>query len=316
MLTSDQIADFHRTGFLVLRDVFVGRELDELRMAADRVVEEGAAGRGHDHWSRDIDGRSVYFRSERLWQRDDAFVSAAVNPVLLECVGQLFGHAFLPLNDSMVCKLPHGMVPVEWHQDPPYQGADGFTSTFGVPNFDVDIYLDESTHQNGCLWVIPEHHLVGKVDIDRYSERDLFREHGAVPLCMQPGDVGLHALSAPHGSMGNGSDSIRRIVFFHYVTREVYDACYSGWMNQNGGYSTEGVAFVHQMLTTREARGYDGIDHRNVTWSESGFQFTGQPVTPPYYWATEIARISPDEAARKRRLEWRSRDRVQYDTTS
>ncbi len=316
MLTSDQITEFHRTGFLVLRNVFVERELDELREAADRVAEEGAAGRGHDHWSCDIDGRSVYFRSERLWQRDDAFQSAAVNPVLLECAGQLFGHAFLPLNDSMVCKLPHGKVPVEWHQDPPYIGADGDQSTFGVPNFDVDIYLDESTFQNGCLWVIPEHHLVGKVDIERYNEDALYREHGAVPIFAKPGDVGLHALSAPHGSMGNGSDEIRRIVFFHYVTREVYDACYSGWMNHNGGYSPEGVAFVHQMLKKREERGYDGIDGRNVTWSENGFLFTGKPVTPPYHWASEIARIRPDETAQKRRLEWYSRDHTRHDATN
>lgn len=308
MLTREEIAAFHRTGFLLIPGVFVGRELDELRTAADRVVEEGAAAKGHDHWSRDIDGKTVYFRSERLWQRNDVFQSAAVNPVLLECVGQLFGHAFLPLNDSMICKLPHGRVPVEWHQDPPYQGAEGYQSTFGVPNFDVDIYVDETNEENGCLWIIPEHHLVGKVDIERYSDLAMYREHGAIPLCARPGDVGLHALSAPHGSKGNESDKIRRIVFFHYVTREVYNTCYAGWMNHNGGYSSKGVAFVRNMLTKREARGYDGIDSRNVTWSEAGFRFTGRPGTPPYYWASKIARITPDETARKRRLEWPSRD--------
>jgi ectoine hydroxylase-related dioxygenase (phytanoyl-CoA dioxygenase family) len=304
MLTREEIAAFHRTGFLMLRGVFVGRELYELRAAAGRVVEEGVAERGHDHWSRDIDGRNVYFRSERLWQRDDVFQSAVVNPTLLECIGQLFGHAFLPLNDSMVCKLPYGKVPVEWHQDPPYQGADGYPVTFGVPNFDVDIYLDESTVENGCVWIIPEHHLVGKVDIERYTELALYREHGALPLLAQPGDVGLHALSAPHGSEGNASAKIRRVVFFHYVAREVYDACYSGWMNHNGGYSPAGVAFVGGMVKKREALGYDGIDGRNVTWTENGFRFVGEPATPPHHWATEIARMSPLEAARKRRLEW------------
>ena len=304
MLSPEDVSQFHRNGFLIIRNLFAGRELQLLREAAERVKDEGASGKGHDHWSREIEGQTVYFRSERLWSRDDIFQAAAVKPELLGCIGQLFGQPFLPMNDSMVCKLPGGRVPVEWHQDPPYQGQNGWESTFGVPNFDVDIYLDETTEENGCVWVIPGHHLVGKVDISRFTEEALYRDHGAVPLCMRPGDVGLHALSVPHVSMGNASNKLRRILFFHYVTREVYDACYSGWMNHNGGYSSEGLAFVRGMLDKRSALGFDGIDERFVVWTENGFEFTGSPGTPPNHWRELIARMPPEEVEMKRRLTW------------
>lgn len=227
-----------------------------------------------------------------------------MNPWLLECIGQLFGHPFLPMNDSMVCKLPGGKVPVEWHQDPPYQGAAGFATTFGVPNFDVDIYLDETDEQNGCLWVIPEHHLVGKVDVERFGEEDLYHNHRAVAMHMQPGDVGLHALSAPHGSRGNTSGKLRRVLFFHYVTREVYDACYSGWMTHNGGFSAEGKAFVRNMLDVRSSLGFSGIEGRAIEWTDEGFVFTGSPGTPPFHWRDLIGAMPAEEMEQKRRLAW------------
>lgn len=304
MLSNQQIDEFHRNGFLVLRNVFVGKELQELQQASLTVATEGMSGAGQDHWSREINGKNVYFRSERLWQRSDIFKAAAVNPYLLECIGQLFGHAFVPMNDSMVCKIPGGMVPVEWHQDPPYQGPNGLASTFGVPNFDVDIYLDETTEENGCLWIIPEHHLVGKVNIESFSEERFYNDLGAIPLRMQPGDVGLHALSAPHGSIGNSSSKLRRVLFFHYMTKEVYDNCYSGWMTHNGGYSPEGMEFVRQMLDIRLSLGHDGIEGRAINWTDNGFSFTGSPHTPPYHWKSLIDQMSSEEIGLKKMLKW------------
>ena len=86
-----------------------------------------------------------------LWERYAAFRMATVNPNLLAAVGQCLGYPFMPINDSLVVKLPRSGVDIRWHQDPPYEGPDGRAETFGIPNFDCDIYLDSATIENGCL---------------------------------------------------------------------------------------------------------------------------------------------------------------------
>ncbi|HYF51518.1 MAG TPA: phytanoyl-CoA dioxygenase family protein [Planctomycetota bacterium] len=302
MLTRAQIEQYHRDGFLVLKGMFQGRELEELRAAATRVQEEGVARKGKDHLYTDVPGvGNVYFRSERMWDRDPIFQAVTVKPELLECIGQCTGHPFLPVNDSFVCKLPGGNVPITWHQDPPY-GSPTFEETFEVPNFDVDIYLDHSTKENGCVWGIPGHHLVGHIDLKRFSQEELFNNFGAVPMIMEPGDVLFHSLSAPHGSIGNKTQNIRRIFYVHYMAEEVLNNCYGTWKNHKRGYSPEGKTFCRNMLNVRKELGFDGIERAKVKWTDDGFVFTGQPSTPPRYWRTLIDAMSPDEKARKRAL--------------
>src|SRR5437879_4971813 len=83
--------------------------------------------------------------------------------------------------DTLVVKLPFSGAEVKWHQDPPYRNPDR-ESTFAVPNFTTDIYLDHSGPGNGCVYAIPGHHLVGHVDPSTCSTDELFAR--AVPLEM------------------------------------------------------------------------------------------------------------------------------------
>ena len=300
MLTQAQIDQYHRDGFLVLRGMFTGRELQELRAAAQRVQDEGAAKAGKDHLYSDVPGKGkVYFRSEKMWDRDPIFQAVTVKPELLECIGQCTGHPFLPINDSFVCKLPGGNVPIPWHQDPPY---GTMKETFEVPNFDVDIYLDDSTIENGCVWGIPGHHLVGHVDMKGFSEDELFSKCGAVPMLMAPGDVLFHSLSAPHGSRGNLTQTTRRIFYIHYMAKEVLEHCYASWANHKRGYTQAGFDFTKELLAARTKLGFDSIDRAQIKLTDEGFVFTGKPGTPPRYWGELIAKMSADELARKRGL--------------
>src|SRR5256885_276796 len=174
MLSQEQVDFFHTNGYLIMRGLINGGELEELQRAAESVVAEGVARRGTDHkYHAYPDGREVYWRSERMWERGDIFQAVTVNPGLLENIGQCVGQAFYPWNDSLVVKLPDSGAPVKWHQDPPYRNPDR-ESTYLVPNFTTDIYLDRSWTGNGCVYAIPEHHLVGHVALGDKSEEDLF----------------------------------------------------------------------------------------------------------------------------------------------
>ena len=207
------------------------------------MQEEGVAEQGNDHLYKDIVGQGkTYHRSERMWDRHPVFKAVTVHPRLLQAVGQCVGEYFLPMNDSFVCKIPRGNVPVGWHQDPPYGAKDGPVSTHAIPNFIADIYLDDSTVENGCVWGMPGNHLVGHVDLTSMSQEELFQHSAAIPIEMEAGDVLFHAISAPHGSVGNTTDTCRRIFYVHFTACEIFETFYSQWADRPGRAGYQGSA--------------------------------------------------------------------------
>ena len=127
----------------------------------------------------------------------------------------------------------------------------------------------------------------------KYSESELFERFGAIPLEMEPGDVLFHSISAPHGSIGNVTHTMRRIFYVHYMPREVWDNSYPGWAGSKRGFGPEGAALVERMLADRTLLGLPGLDGSQVRWDGHAFEFVGRPTTPPRYWGDLIRRMSP-----------------------
>lgn len=288
MLDQARIDQFHRDGFLVLRQVFGGEELELLRLAADRVQADGVAGRGgHHHYHTLPSGLRIYYRSEQLWEHDPIFAAATAHPGLLAALGQCLGHPFLPAGDSLICKSPFGKVPIPWHQDPPY--ADPRQErTAAIPDFCAGLCLDQSTLENGCLWCLPGHHLVGHVELHGHREEELYAR--ARPLEMAPGDLLLLAHSAPHGSRGNASPWIRRIFYVHFAAAK------------SGHPRGAGPSPAQRLVATRRQLRLDGAEEAEAWLGDEGFVFSGHPCTPPRHWEALIAQFSPEEIQRKKLL--------------
>jgi phytanoyl-CoA hydroxylase len=296
MLNPQQLDQFHRDGLLVLRGIFAADELQALQQAADQVQRDALAGKGSGHSYRQVDGQRQYFRTDgTLWHRHAAFRIATVHPDLLAAVGQCLGHPFMPVNDSLVVKLPRSGVAIPWHQDAPYEGPNGLSATFGVPNFTCDLYLDAATVQNGCLYALPGRHLVGHVELERYDEQAMFNQVDAVALEMAPGDVLLHAISAPHGSKANDSDTLRRTFYVHYMAREVLEAQYPGWVGTKRGFAPHDVDRAAAMVDERLRAGLAAPETTSVKLTPDGVVFTGEPVSPPWHWRALAAELTPEQ---------------------
>ncbi len=296
MLDQHQIDRFHADGYLIMRALIGGRELDLLRAAADAVVAEGVSGRGEEHsYALRADGSRLYFRSERMWDRDPIFRAATVHPHLLENIGQCVGRPFFPWNDSFVVKLPREGLAHGFHQDPPYNVGDARRgAVHPVPNFTTDIYLDRSTRDNGCVWAIPGHHLVGQVDLDRDQDA-LFAHPDAVAIEMEPGDVLFHCLSTPHGSRMNRSGDLRRTFYVHYLAQEIFLDAYTGydWAANKPGWGAAKRDQLADMRAARVALGLDPVPSPHVVESPQGLAVQSCPTTPVNHWGSLAAAIPP-----------------------
>src|SRR5262249_50441313 len=123
--------------------------------------------------------------------------------------------------DKLNFKRPGG-APFPWHQDSPY-------FAFECPHVDrlvsVQVYLDDATPENGCLWMIPGSHragglpgltdrgVVGKLytDVDR-----VLAEAPRVPLAAPAGSAIFFHGDVVHGSKVNRSSASRRAFVLTY----------------------------------------------------------------------------------------------------
>ena len=322
-LSMDDIYQYHEDGIIIITGIFHDSELKALQDQADRTVEEAVERKGKNHayrkvhnldpeyfnyWNKDNSDNEVYCRSEKMWERNKIWRAVTANPRLLEAMGRLTGHSFMPMSDAFVCKLPYGNVPVEWHQDPPYSPPWVTDTTSEIPNIDADIYLDKSTIQNGCVYAIKGHHLSGSVKYESLSEEILFNKSGAVPIEAEPGDVSFHPLSIPHGSRGNPTSDLRRIFYIHYVNRSIFERDYKNIefidkIGYDGKFEDAGYEIVKKMVEDRRSLGWDMPESRNISLDMNGFRYNGNEKTPKKYWGKLINKISKERMAYLKNLD-------------
>jgi ectoine hydroxylase-related dioxygenase (phytanoyl-CoA dioxygenase family) len=149
------------------------------------------------------------------------------HPQLLAVAEQINGKDFTPFTDTIWVK-PAGLgASVSWHQDgtTQWQAPDLDAGTHGF-NFMTNLY---ETNAENALWVIPETHNIGKIDIQNVVEQNGSDElPDAVPMLCRPGDVAICNRQALHGSFANVSPTTRATFVFGFHRRaSVLNA--AGW---------------------------------------------------------------------------------------
>ncbi len=207
VLSEDQVAFYHRHGYVILENVLSADELAGLQAASERLKEERARLAGDD--------RLAVIHNVALM--DDAFMAAARHPVMLAAVTQLIGANLRLQHCKLNWKPPaKGAGEVHWHQDFPF---------FPHTNYDLlacMFLLDDAVPENGCMRFIPGSHLRGPVD--HYDENGKFtgrstddRDYAddvargnVVDMVVPAGSMTIHHCCMLHASYPNHSDTPRR----------------------------------------------------------------------------------------------------------
>ena len=213
---------FHRDGYLAVPGILSRDEMDELHHAVARLEAMGAepaadpaqfrfAAFGDDGGSR---------RLQQVGEPhalDDTWLDLARHGKLLPIVSALLD-SDVSLYYSMFMMKParHGFR-APWHQD----------LAFFVHDRDAliaaQVYLDDSTIDNGCIEVVPGSHRLGLLNHFRdgvFTEQvqgDLSAfDESKVAVPMTAGGVVLWSSLTLHSSGPNRSDRPRRAVVFEY----------------------------------------------------------------------------------------------------
>jgi ectoine hydroxylase-related dioxygenase (phytanoyl-CoA dioxygenase family) len=209
--------DYERDGFVVVRRLFSSAQMQEALCEAERLVER-----------RDlIDTKNIRCR----WQDNlttgvctfetfDPVIDIgpicrklAFAPRLLELLGELYGDAACLFKDKLIFKPP-GVKGYGLHQD--WIAWPGFPRSF----LTVLIPFDAADEENGCTIVYPGYHAQGTLSVEDGSYHELpadcVDEARAVPMVLEPGDVGVFGGFTPHRSAPNRSPRWRRQLYLSY----------------------------------------------------------------------------------------------------
>ncbi len=213
LLTSDEIKNYHRDGYVIKRNFFKEDEISKLYKIA---VEDDSISKN----SLDLNDQSGKKTKLALWftPGNDTFGYLTRSKRIVNSVAQLLD------SDAPVChyhsklmqKEPRVGGAWEWHQDYGYWYKNQFM--FPDQLISVMVALTDANQQNGCLQVIKGSHKLGRVNHGFAGEQvgadmifvdNALKTMDLVYVELKAGDVLFFHSNTLHRSEANLSDSPR-----------------------------------------------------------------------------------------------------------
>ena len=264
-ITDEEIQFFSENGYLILKHVIQTDELALIQKESQRLIDEILDGGPADEWCMRGPEGIPYYLTYLHSHPNDFSLRLLGHPFIGDLLNRIIGPDFIPCYESLVFKLPKHGSSVRWHRD-------GNAIRENHPIFNVDIYIDKSTVDNGCVWVIPKSHLwtieAAQEEIDKGEVN--FDRSDAVPAEVEPGDILLHHTKVLHGSKINKSDSLRRVIYFDQRTPK-WNERYKWWQQD---FLTQRCKMYQRALHERTTNPYASdteqflyeVPHDMPTW--------------------------------------------------
>ena len=210
LLTEEQLSDYERDGYIVVRNLFSEEEIDLLGQAARNDNEMDKSSSERD----DGEGNAVRLA---LWNHpgDGIYGMFARCQKMVDRVEEILREEVYHYHSKMILKDAKVGGAWAWHQDYGYWYQNGVLS----PNLcSVMIAVDQATIENGCMQVIKGSHKLGRInhilsgdqagaDMERVEEAK--KRLDLVHVTMEPGDALFFHSNTLHASDANESDHPR-----------------------------------------------------------------------------------------------------------
>ncbi len=210
-LTPQQIADFHRDGYLIVRGLYDSEEVSRLQGKAfnDKSLYNNA-------WDQKDATGTVSKVS--LWQElgDDLYSMFARGRRMVESVEQLLDEPVIHTTTKIMMKEPFVGGAWEWHQDYGYWANDNFHLYPKLVS--CMIAINKATEENGCLEVLKGSHHIGRINHSKTGDQkgadmvfveEALKHHELVKVELDPGDTLFFHCNLLHKSNKNCSSEPR-----------------------------------------------------------------------------------------------------------
>jgi phytanoyl-CoA hydroxylase len=223
VLSTQQAAEFERTGHLTVKSVFSDAEiqaaLDDLAVWGDQFLSSMSEEERGWYLERSNAGGPLLRKLDNPVFHRPVFQQLAKNASLVEMVQQLIGPGVSVFFSQVFMKPPEvgGNKPI--HQDNFYFGPDDPDATVTVW-----LALDDATTENGCLYYsnlhqseIAPHEAPEGEPFNLQIPSEIASQFEMSPAPVPRGGVSFHHGNTPHQSSANRSSRPRRAAALHYM---------------------------------------------------------------------------------------------------
>lgn len=221
-LSAEERAFWNDNGYLAIEGLFPAAEVEQLRVAADALTARASGlTESNDRFKLqtfDDDGGSRLVQQvAEPHEMGAEWMSLARDPRILDVVEDMLGPAIQLYYSMLMVKPARQGFRAPWHQDMAFFAHDRAALVA------CQVYLDDSTLDNGCVYVVPGSHKLGLInhyDGDRFASivtgdaSHFDAQQVALPL-KAGGAAFWHCLTL-HSSPPNRSEHSRRGVTFEY----------------------------------------------------------------------------------------------------
>jgi phytanoyl-CoA hydroxylase len=219
-ITRKQVDQYRRDGFIQLKGIFAGEELQELRDAVASAVESESADRPERTGRTPTPYEQIFIQKVNLWQRHPRVAKFVLSRRLGNIAARLEGLPMRLWHDQALFKEPgKGNNKTPWHQDAVYwPHQDRWRQTT------IWIALKDATIHNGCMAFINGTHALGPLpSIDLGNPQDIFqyaphiKPVKPVPIELEAGSVTFHNGLTFHYAGPNKSAAMREAFAIIYM---------------------------------------------------------------------------------------------------
>jgi len=213
VLSTQQIEQFRRDGFLLVRGLYNADEIALISRWADAIASSPETPGEHMMYFEDDrnGGGRILSRIENFVPYHDGFSDLITGRRMQQAVDGLFAEKAVLFKDKINFKLP-GADGFKEHQDV-QAGWDNYASL----HITAMVAIDETTQANGSLEMIAGMHKRGVLGEmwTPLSDSDTANTPYEAVHC-QPGDAVFFDSFAPHRSMPNKTDEPRRVLYITF----------------------------------------------------------------------------------------------------
>ncbi len=218
LLTEEEMADFKKRGYVVLKGFFDKTVMDSVSSFLDALREKSPNENEEAKYyeKSPVTGQDILVRVENmLGDHNPAFTKLLLCPKAIDCLTQLFGDTPLLFKDKVNYKMP-GCRPDKLHQDQA-AGWNRYCDFF----ITMLVVVDENRKENAALSFMSSGNYERNLMTEEWqplTEDDPpyapISEYSLLEA--DPGDVVFFDSYVPHGSPSNTSDRDRRNLFLTF----------------------------------------------------------------------------------------------------
>ncbi|WP_419771429.1 MAG: phytanoyl-CoA dioxygenase family protein [Candidatus Marinarcus sp.] len=222
-LTQTQIDEFHKNGFIILKNFAPSTLCDEILHKAQKHLENKTAPiESEQEYLQNSDQKITVRRLRQVYNRETIFKTWMTNPDIAACLKTLLNDTpvlTLAHHNSIMTKMPKESSRTFWHQDVRYWNyeTDNLISVW--------LALGEEYLENGLLEFIPGSHKI-TLSKEQFDEQSNFLDNHPknielikqkVHSNLSKGDVVLFHCKTLHHANKNNTDTPK--ISFVYTTK-------------------------------------------------------------------------------------------------